>query len=89
MIELKKESEKVLLVGVGLPGQDDIEDSLKELSELAATAGAQTVGQVIQSREQIHPEPMSEKERLMKSKTCCGSLTQQVLFVMMNSRRYR
>lgn len=55
MIELKKESEKVLLVGVGLPGQDDIEDSLKELSELAATAGAQTVGQVIQSREQIHP----------------------------------
>ena len=32
MIELKKESEKVLLVGVGLPGQDDIEDSLKELS---------------------------------------------------------
>lgn len=55
MIELKKESEKVLLVGVGLPGQDDIEDSLKELSELAATAGAQTVGRVIQSREQIHP----------------------------------
>lgn len=55
MIELKKESEKVLLVGVGLPGQDDVEDSLKELSELAATAGAQTVGQVIQSREQIHP----------------------------------
>lgn len=55
MIELKKESERVLLVGVGLPGQDDVEDSLKELSELAATAGAQTVGQVIQSREQIHP----------------------------------
>ena len=47
MIELKKESEKVLLVGVGLPGQDDIEDSLKELSELAATAGAQTVGQFL------------------------------------------
>ena len=55
MIELKKESERVLLVGVGLPGQDDVEDSLKELSELAATAGAQAVGQVIQSREQIHP----------------------------------
>ncbi len=55
MIELKKESESVLLIGVGLPGQDDVEDSLKELSELAATAGAQTVGQVIQSRDQIHP----------------------------------
>ena len=55
MIELMKLSVMVLLVVVGLPGQDYIEDSLKELSELAATAGAQTVGQVIPGREQIHP----------------------------------
>ena len=38
MIELKKESERVLLVGVGLPGQDDVEDSLKELSCLLYTS---------------------------------------------------
>ena len=55
MIELRKETERVLLVAVSLPGEADVEGSLKELSELAVTAGAETVGTVIQSREQIHP----------------------------------
>lgn len=55
MIELKKEKEKVLLVGVSTSGTEDTESSLRELSELAATAGAESVGMVIQSREQIHP----------------------------------
>ena len=35
MIELKKETERVILVGVCLPGQEDIDASLEELSELA------------------------------------------------------
>ena len=39
MIELKKETERVILVGVCLPGQEDIDASLEELSELAKTAG--------------------------------------------------
>lgn len=55
MIELKKETERVILVGVSLQGQDDTQKSLKELSELAKTAGAETVGYVIQSRDQQHP----------------------------------
>ncbi len=55
MIELKKEPERVLLVGVSLPGRKDTEDSLEELARLAETAGAKTVGLVIQSREQVHP----------------------------------
>lgn len=55
MIELKKETERVILVGVSLQGQDDTQESLKELSELAKTAGAETVGYVIQSRDQQHP----------------------------------
>ena len=38
MIELKKETERVILVGVCLPGQEDIDASLEELSELAKTA---------------------------------------------------
>ena len=50
MIELKKETERVILVGVCLPGQEDIDASLEELSELAKTAGAVTVGKVVQSR---------------------------------------
>ena len=50
MIELKKETERVILVGVCLPGQEDIDASLEELSELAKTAGAVTVGKVVQSQ---------------------------------------
>lgn len=55
MIELKQDIERVILVAVSLQGQDDVESSLDELSELASTAGAETVGRLIQSREQVHP----------------------------------
>lgn len=54
-IEIEKQQEKVILVGVCEQEGDDTEDSLEELSELAATAGAQTVGMLIQKREGIHP----------------------------------
>lgn len=64
MIELKKEKERVILVGVSISGQDDAEGSLKELAELAATAGAETVGTVIQSRDQIHPGTYIGKGKL-------------------------
>ena len=55
MIELSKEIEKVILVGVSVEENDDMEKSLDELEELARTAEAVTVGRVIQKREQIHP----------------------------------
>lgn len=55
MIELGKETERVLLVGVSISGQEMTENSLDELSELAKTAGAKTVGRIIQNREQVHP----------------------------------
>lgn len=55
MIELKQDIERVILVAVSLQGQDDVESSLDELSELASTAGAETVGRLVQSREQVHP----------------------------------
>jgi len=55
MIELKQDIEKVILVAVSLQGQDDVESSLDELSELASTAGAETVGRLVQSREAVHP----------------------------------
>ena len=47
--------ERVILVGVSTGEGDDTIQSLDELEELAATAGAVTVGRVIQNREQIHP----------------------------------
>lgn len=55
MIEFEEIKEKVILVGVSLNDGDDTQDSLTELEELASTAGAQTVGVLIQTRTQIHP----------------------------------
>lgn len=55
LFELKEDQELVILVGVSLSDGDDTEESLDELEELAQTAGAKTVGRVIQNRDQIHP----------------------------------
>lgn len=55
MIELKEQEERVILVAVSTDDNDDTVDSVRELSELVATAGAVTVGTVIQNRESIHP----------------------------------
>lgn len=55
MIEVKNEAERVVLAGVSTAEREDTEGSLCELGELAATAGAEVVGQVIQKRDQIHP----------------------------------
>ena len=55
LIELKEEEERVILFAVSTGNGDDARDSLEELEELAQTAGAVTVGTLIQSRERIHP----------------------------------
>ncbi len=70
MIDLRKETEKVILVGVNLSRQpeEDTRDSLKELEDLAAAAGAQTVGKLIQTREQIHPGTYVGKGKLEELK---------------------
>ena len=53
--EIEELQEKVILVGVSLQDEKEAEESLEELKELADTAGAQTVGKVLQNREAIHP----------------------------------
>jgi GTP-binding protein HflX len=55
MIENDQLRERVILVGVCAGENDDTEKSLDELKELAETAGAVTVGRIIQNREMIHP----------------------------------
>ena len=55
LIEIKEEIERVILVGVALNEQDATKESLEELAELVQTAGAESVGMVIQNREKIHP----------------------------------
>lgn len=54
-IEIKKQEERLILVGVSVNEHDDVKQSLKELEELAKTAGGITVCKVIQNRESIHP----------------------------------
>ena len=55
IFETKQMTERVILVGVSYQDNDDTEQSLDELCELAATAGAVTVGRMIQNREAPHP----------------------------------
>ena len=64
MIELKEATERVILVGVSTSDHDDTEKSLYELEELAQTAGAVTVGRVIQNLDQIHPGTYVGKGKL-------------------------
>lgn len=64
MIELNDIEERVILVGVQQADGDDTEESVKELGELAQTAGAQVVGSVIQNRERIHPGTYIGKGKL-------------------------
>lgn len=55
LYENKEIEERVILVGVSEHDGDDALDSLRELEDLVATAGAVTVGMVIQNRMSIHP----------------------------------
>jgi GTP-binding protein HflX len=55
LYEMKEQQERFVLVGVAASDNDDTVRSMEELEELAATAGALTVGKIIQNRESIHP----------------------------------
>ena len=55
LIELKEVEERVILIAVNISEEEDTEASLDELEELVKTAGAITVGKMIQNREQIPP----------------------------------
>ncbi|MEY8338824.1 GTPase HflX [Lachnospiraceae bacterium 62-35] len=54
-IEIKELEERVILIGISTGEGDDAEASLKELEELADTAGAVTLEKIIQNRERVHP----------------------------------
>ena len=64
MIDLKEMEERVILVGVSTNDHDDTEKSLDELEELVKTAGAVTVGRVIQNLDQVHPGTYVGKGKL-------------------------
>ena len=59
MFENTQEKERVILVAVAGDSVDNtveaVNESLDELNELVKTAGAETVGRIVQNREAIHP----------------------------------
>lgn len=65
-LKIEEIIEQVILVGVSQQENDDAEDSLTELAELAETAGAQVVGMTIQNRESVHPGTYVGKGKLQE-----------------------
>lgn len=55
MIETGEAQERVILVAVSSSDNDVTEQSLDELADLAATAGAVPIARIIQNREAVHP----------------------------------
>lgn len=74
LYKIEENAERVILVGVATDNLKEVEDSLLELSELASTAGAITVGTLIQNRENIHPGTYLGKGKLSELSTLISSL---------------
>ena len=60
--------ERVILVGVDTEGGETAERSLDELAELAATAGAEVTGRLIQTRECVLPATYIGRGKLIELK---------------------
>lgn len=68
LTEIEALVERVILVGVTQQTMENGEESLDELAELVNTAGAITVGRLIQNREQIHPGTYIGKGKIQELK---------------------
>lgn len=75
LIELKEQEERVILFAVSTEDGDDTVHSLDELEELAETAGAATVGKMIQNRENIHPGTYLGKGKIEELKELVWELS--------------
>ncbi len=64
----QEQAERVILAGVSISDTDDTLASLAELGELVKTAGAETVGQCVQNREEIHAGTYFGKGKLQELK---------------------
>ena len=68
LIEIGEQQERVILFAASTNDSDDTEESVEELKELVKTAGAETVGTVIQNRESIHPGTYLGKGKIQELK---------------------
>ena len=73
MYNTDNETERVILIGVQLE-DDDTTKSLDELAELARTAGAETVGRIIQAKEYAHPSTYIGKGKLDEARIMIDQL---------------
>lgn len=64
MIELKKVEETVILTAVCSGSEEETAASLRELEDLVSTAGAKTLGVLVQNRENVHPGTYLGKGKL-------------------------
>ena len=72
--DFKEIQERVILIGVQTEQDEDVEASLDELSELAETAGAETVAKVIQNREAVHPGTYIGKGKIQEVRSLLAAL---------------
>ena len=68
LIEIGEQQERVILFAASTNASDDTEESVEELRELVKTARAETVGVVIQNRENIHPGTYLGKGKIQELK---------------------
>lgn len=68
LIEIGEQQERVILFAASTNASDDTEESVEELRELVKTAGAESVGVVIQNRENIHPGTYLGKGKIQELK---------------------
>lgn len=68
LISTEKKKEKFILVAVSISAEKETQSSLDELEELVYTAGAESVGRLIQNRERIHAVTYLGKGKLEELK---------------------
>ncbi len=68
MYNIEEKQERVILAAVNDCSGSDAQESLDELEELVATAGAVTVGRIVQNREKLHPGTYLGKGKLQELK---------------------
>lgn len=74
MFDINEEQEQVILVAVSDGKDDGTYESLDELEELVSTAGAVTVGRLIQNREKVHPGTYIGKGKIEELKEFISAL---------------
>ena len=68
LISTEGKKEKFILVAVSISGEKETQSSLDELDELVYTAGATSVGRLVQNRERIHSVTYLGKGKLEELK---------------------